>query len=344
MNLFTAVLVPATITFAASLSGCDVQSSDASAGNVSTVTSPAEAAPAPASAPEPKPEPKPEPEPEPKPEPKPEPASSGPVVADLPGGAIIGDGTMKELASGLWIGTVKESKSEDAPVLADDARGVSIQMEAWNMHGDHAHGIIPAREMVMPFDDKMVFAGWTGALGGMKLGSTRKIWAPPGSEISKQLSNPGSPIVLEITLNGIDEFITLPETLPGADIGESKMQSSETGLSWYDVVVGDGPSPSPTDSVKVHYTGWLVNDLKFDSSVDRGVPFTVNMQGGVIAGWLEGLKTMRVGGTRKLIIPAELAYGWKPSSGPIPAGATLIFDVEMVEIVGPDVPAGDGGK
>ena len=198
--------------------------------------------------------------------------------------------------------------------------------------------------MVMPFDDTMVFPGWSEALDGMHVGATRKIWAPAGSEISKQLRNPGSPIVLEIKLNAIDEYITLPGTLPGAAIGESKMQSSETGLGWYDITEGEGPSPSPTDKVKVHYTGWLVNDLKFDSSVDRGVPFTVNMQGGVIAGWLEGLKTMRVGGTRKLIIPAELAYGWKPSSGPIPAGATLIFDVEMIEIVGPDVPAGDGGK
>ena len=95
----------------------------------------------------------------------------------------------------------------------------------------------------MPLDDKMVFPGWSGALGGMKIGSIRKIWAPAGSEISRQLRNPESPIVLEIKLNGIDEFITLPETLPGAEVGEVVMEASETGLGWYDVTEGEGDSP-----------------------------------------------------------------------------------------------------
>ena len=295
--------------------------------------------------PEPAPKPEPKPEPAPEPEPEPKPASTGPVVGDLPGGTIIGDGTMSELVSGLWIGTVKESDIEDAPTLTDDAQAVSIQMEAWNMHGDHSHGLMPAREMVMPLNDKMVFPGWSGALGGMKLGETRKIWAPAGSEISRQLRQPDAPIVLEISLNGIDQYITLPEALPGADVGEAKMQNSDTGLGWYDVVEGEGDSPGATDKVQVHYTGWLVDGTKFDSSVDRGTPFTVNMQGGVIQGWLEGLKTMKPGGTRKLIIPADLAYGWQPRPGsPIPPGATLIFDVEMLEVADENAPAGDDGK
>ena len=95
----------------------------------------------------------------------------------------------------------------------------------------------------------------------------------------------------------------------------------------------------------MHYTGWLVDGTKFDSSVDRGTPFTVDMQGGVIQGWLEGLKTMKPGGTRKLVIPADLAYGWQPRPGsPIPPGATLIFDVEMLEVADENAPAGDDGK
>ena len=110
------------------------------------------------------------------------------------------------------------------------------------------------------------------------------------------------------------------------------------------MVEGEGDSPSATDKVKVHYSGWLVDGTKFDSSVDRGTPFTVNMQGGVIQGWLEGLKTMKPGGTRKLIIPADLAYGWQPRPGAIKPGSTLIFDVEMLEIVDENAPVGDDGK
>ena len=87
-------------------------------------------------------------------------------------------------------------------------------------------------------------------------------------------------------------------------------------------------------NVQVHYTGWLTNGTKFDSSVDRGLPFTFSIGlGQVIPGWDEGVASMKVGGKRRLIIPSQLGYGDQGAGGgQIPAGATLIFDVELLGV------------
>ncbi len=112
--------------------------------------------------------------------------------------------------------------------------------------------------------------------------------------------------------------------------GEGTVTAS--GLKYYDLVVGDGPQPAGRSTmVKVHYTGWLTDGTKFDSSVDRGQPIDFRLSG-VIAGWTEGVGSMRVGGKRKLIIPPDLAYG-PGGGGSIPPAATLIFDVELIGIV-----------
>jgi FKBP-type peptidyl-prolyl cis-trans isomerase len=111
------------------------------------------------------------------------------------------------------------------------------------------------------------------------------------------------------------------------------MPVTSSGLEYEDTDVGTGATPNPGQRVTVHYTGWLTNGTKFDSSRDRGTPFTFNIgRGQVIAGWDEGVSSMRVGGTRKLTIPSNLAYGAQGAAGVIPPNATLIFDVELIDV------------
>jgi FKBP-type peptidyl-prolyl cis-trans isomerase len=109
------------------------------------------------------------------------------------------------------------------------------------------------------------------------------------------------------------------------------VQETASGLQYEVVTMGTGAKPVATDVVKVHYTGMLLDSTKFDSSVDRGEPaqFGVNQ---VIQGWQEGIQLMPVGSKFKFYIPYELAYG-EQGTGPIPPYATLIFDVELLEIV-----------
>jgi FKBP-type peptidyl-prolyl cis-trans isomerase len=114
---------------------------------------------------------------------------------------------------------------------------------------------------------------------------------------------------------------------------DQQLTKTASGLGYVDLVVGTGAQPKTGDSVRVHYTGWLEDGKKFDSSHDRREPLVFPVgKGHVIKGWDEGVGGMKVGGKRKLVIPADLAYGERGAGGVIPPGATLIFEVELLGI------------
>lgn len=133
-------------------------------------------------------------------------------------------------------------------------------------------------------------------------------------------------------------FIAALIAVPAFAAKDARKESAKTvttasGLQYVDLVVGKGASPKAGKSVKVHYTGTLENGKKFDSSVDRNEPFSfVIGVGQVIKGWDEGVMTMKVGGKRKLIIPSKLGYGTSGAGGVIPPNATLLFDVELLDV------------
>lgn len=109
--------------------------------------------------------------------------------------------------------------------------------------------------------------------------------------------------------------------------------TTQSGLTYEDLATGDGALARSGDEVTVHYTGWLQSGRKFDSSVDRGEPFSFSLgRGNVIAGWDEGVAGMKVGGRRKLTIPPDLGYGPYGAGNVIPPNATLVFEVELLEV------------
>jgi peptidylprolyl isomerase len=109
--------------------------------------------------------------------------------------------------------------------------------------------------------------------------------------------------------------------------------TTPSGLQYWDIVVGNGPTAAPGNMVHVHYSGYLTTGEKFDSSRDRGEPFSFPLGAGqVIKGWDDGVAGMKVGGQRQLRIPPQLGYGSAGAGGTIPPNATLVFDVELLGV------------
>lgn len=176
-----------------------------------------------------------------------------------------------------------------------------------------------------------VIKGWDEGVLDMKVGGKRQLRIP----YELAYGEAGRPPVIppQATLIFDVELVDVKPTPKPAEVAESDFVTTESGLKYHDFEVGTGKAPEPGDLVRVHYTGWLTDGRMFDSSVQRGRPIEFPVgRGRVIRGWDEGIASMRVGGKRQLVIPAELAYGESGRPPVIPPGSTLVFEVELVEV------------
>jgi len=180
----------------------------------------------------------------------------------------------------------------------------------------------------------MVIPGWDEGIALMKQGGKSTLIIPP--ELAYGSQGAGGVIPGNATLTFDVELVSVQDGPPGAPeaptaVAEADYTVTTSGLKYVDLVDGAGPSPATGANVVVHYTGWLTDGTKFDSSLDRGQPFSFPLgQRRVIAGWDEGVASMKPGGSRQLVIPPALGYGAQGAGGVIPGNATLIFEVQYL--------------
>ena len=186
---------------------------------------------------------------------------------------------------------------------------------------------------ILPIGVGRVIEGWEEGIPMMNVGGKARLTIPPelayGEEGAGNVIPPNATLIFEVELLDIQPGSPAAPT----EVDEADYVTTDSGLKYYDLQVGDGASPQPGQTAVVHYTGWLEDGTKFDSSLDRAEPFSFTVGAGrVIQGWDEGVATMKVGGKRQLVIPPELGYGEGGAGNTIPPNATLIFEVELLEV------------
>lgn len=247
--------------------------------------------------------------------------------------AAVSEDQLTATDSGLQYYDIESGKGEQA---AENSI-VSTHYKIWVKVDDDTNQLIVSSEMSQPISfvvgrGDMVFPGWEEGTTGMKVGGVRLLVVPPELALGETGGGsipPNATLIMELEL--LD--VTQPPKITEVDEGD--YITTESGLKYYDLVEGSGASPAVGQQVSVHYTGWLQDGgTQFDSSIERGTPFVFQLgAGNVIQGWDEGVASMKVGGKRQLVIPPELGYGDSGAGSVIPPGATLIFEVELLEIL-----------
>jgi len=269
---------------------------------------------------------------EPKSKSKPSPSAADPRkapadVAAPPEGA-------EKTASGLASRVLRAGTGSVHPHRWDK---VAINYTGWMTNGKMFDSSMASGQPAT-FQLDQVIAGWTEGLQLMVVGEIRRLWIPAKLAYGETARQPGGP-------SGMLVFdVELLDIIPGArpieapsDVAAPPKNATKTasGLAYVTMSKGNGKvHPHTTDRVRVHYSGWTTNGKLFDSSVARGEPaeFPLN---GVIKGWTEGVRLMVVGDKTRFWIPGELAYGNSPSRPGVPSG-TLVFDIELLEILPPE--------
>jgi peptidylprolyl isomerase len=214
-------------------------------------------------------------------------------------------------ASGLIIEELNLGTGEEASA----GNTVVVHYTGWLTNGEKFDSSLDRND---PFSFGLgrgqVIAGWDEGVQGMKVGGKRKLTIPShlgyGERGAGNVIPPNATLVFEV------ELLEVP-----------------AGMVIEDLEVGTGEEARAGQTATVHYTGWLTSGKKFDSSKDRNDPFSFRLgRGQVIAGWDEGVQGMKIGGKRKLTIPPHMGYGSRGAGGVIPPNATLVFEVELLDL------------
>ena len=218
--------------------------------------------------------------------------------------------------------------------LLETGAPVSVHFNVWLEDGTSLGGTEGGPPASLQIDMGMLFPGLDEGISTMLVGGKRQMLIPSElafGEAGAGSIPPNATLIAEAMLINVYEVPPL-STFP--ELAEADYEETASGLKYYDVTVGEGVAPEPGQYVIVFYTGWLEDGTVFDSSIERGGTFGFSVgMGEVIPGWDEGVATMKVGGTRILLIPAELAYGAQGAGGGlIPPDATLIFEVHLVDV------------
>ncbi len=230
--------------------------------------------------------------------------------------------TMKKTESGLEYADEKEGDGETPKA----GQTCIVHYTGW-LWENNAKGkeFDSSKKRNAPFAfhvaEGQVIKGWDEGVATMKVGGKRELLIPAelgyGEKGRGGVIPPNATLLFEVELLGV-------------------LKKTDSGLEYRDIKVGDGPSPKSGQTCVMHYTGWLwqsAKGKKFDSSLDRGESFSFPIgTKSVIAGWDEGVATMKVGGKRELLIPANLGYGASGAGSAIPPNATLFFEVELLGV------------
>jgi len=254
-------------------------------------------------------------------------------IQETPTLEVLSDDEFETSDSGLKIAVLAEGTGEEEAEFGDT---ITVDFTIWVADSERyfTGSSTAGQPFTYPIGSGAVFPGWDEGVTGMTVGEKRQLLIPSelglGTEGIGDIVPPNSDLLMEVELLDI---VKPPEPRTATEIDEKDFEETDSGLKYYDLVEGDGDMPEEGQVVVVHYTGWLEDGTQFDSSLDRGQPIDFPIgTGSVIPGWDEGVASMKVGGVRQLVIPSDLAYGDSGAGGTIPPGATLIFEVELLEL------------
>jgi len=259
------------------------------------------------------------------------PAATPPSARPLPDQAKVDPASYTTTSTGLQFADLVVGTGESAAAGAN----VSVDYAGWLEDGTLFDA---SYKRPTPFTFTVgrgqVIKGWDEGVATMKVGGKRQLRVPADLAYGPKGRGkipPAATLIFDVELVSVAPPRVVPDApMPVADDGWTK---TESGLEFHDHVVGTGEQPVKGKMVHVDYTGWLVDGKQFDSSYSRATPLAFRVgTGQVIKGWDEGLLGMKVGGSRQLRIPYELAYGEAGRPPVIPPSATLIFDVNLVSV------------